>query len=64
MDEPNVVILLFAIGKLVCTGAKKEIQFPIAVNKLEEILEAKSLIFYEGPERPQLPPVPVKEAED
>jgi transcription initiation factor TFIID TATA-box-binding protein len=23
MDEPKVVILLFATGKLVCTGAKK-----------------------------------------
>jgi excinuclease UvrABC nuclease subunit len=24
MDEPKVVILLFASGKLVCTGAKRE----------------------------------------
>jgi transcription initiation factor TFIID TATA-box-binding protein len=63
MDEPKVVILLFASGKLVCTGAKKEIQVHIAVNKLQEILESKSLIFYEGPEKPRLPPLPTKEKE-
>ena len=63
MDEPKVVILLFASGKLVCTGAKKEIQVHIAVNKLQEILESKSLIFYEGPEKPRLPPLPSKEIE-
>jgi len=60
MDEPKVVILLFASGKLVCTGAKKEIQVHIAVNKLQEILESKTLIFYEGPEKPRLPPLPTK----
>jgi len=36
----------------------------IAVNKLQEILEAKSLIFYEGPEKPRLPPMPTKEKDD
>ncbi len=61
MDEPKVVILLFASGKLVCTGAKKEIQVYIAVSKLQEILESKSLIFYEGPEKPRLPPLPGSE---
>jgi transcription initiation factor TFIID TATA-box-binding protein len=58
MDEPKVVILIFASGKLVCTGAKKEAQVYIAVNKLQEILEAKNLILYEGPEKPRLPPMP------
>ena len=60
MDEPKVVILLFASGKLVCTGAKKEIQVHIAVNKLQEILEAKGLIMYEPGEKPRLPPLPTK----
>ena len=47
MDNPKVVILLFASGKLVCTGAKKEQDVYDAVNKLHEILEEKELIFYE-----------------
>ncbi len=63
MDEPKVVILLFASGKLVCTGAKREIQVGIAVNKLQQILELKNLIFYEGTEKPRLPPLPAKELE-
>jgi len=56
MDDPKVVILIFASGKL----AKKEIQVHIAVNKLQEILESKNLILYEGPEKPRLPPMPTK----
>ena len=47
MDEPKVVILLFASGKLVCTGAKKEEYVYDAVHKLHGILEEQSLIFYE-----------------
>ncbi|RLI22010.1 TATA box-binding protein [Candidatus Bathyarchaeota archaeon] len=47
MDEPKVVILLFASGKLVCTGAKKEQDVYEAVNKLHEILEEKNLIYYD-----------------
>jgi transcription initiation factor TFIID TATA-box-binding protein len=47
MDEPKVVILLFASGKLVCTGAKKEQDVHDAVHKLHGILEDQSLIFYE-----------------
>ena len=62
MDDPKVVILVFTSGKLVCTGAKKEIQVHIAVNKLQEILESKGLILYEGPEKPRLPPLPTKPA--
>jgi transcription initiation factor TFIID TATA-box-binding protein len=47
MDEPKVVILLFASGKLVCTGAKKEQDVHDAVLKLHKILEEQELIFYE-----------------
>src|SRR5512136_3483884 len=47
MDEPKVVILLFASGKLVCTGAKQEQDVFDAVHKLHEILEEKDLIFYD-----------------
>jgi transcription initiation factor TFIID TATA-box-binding protein len=46
MDEPKVVILLFASGKLVCTGAKREQDVYEAVNKLHERLEKEELIFY------------------
>jgi transcription initiation factor TFIID TATA-box-binding protein len=47
MDDPKVVILLFASGKLVCTGAKREDDVYIAVYKLHQRLEDKKLIFYE-----------------
>jgi len=46
MDEPKVVILIFASGKLVCTGAKKETEVHRAVAKLQETLEEKILITY------------------
>lgn len=47
MDDPKVVILLFASGKLVCTGAKKEEDVYTAVNKLHQRLETEKLIYYE-----------------
>jgi transcription initiation factor TFIID TATA-box-binding protein len=47
MDSPKVVILLFASGKLVCTGAKKEEDVYEAVTKLHETLELEDLIYYE-----------------
>jgi transcription initiation factor TFIID TATA-box-binding protein len=47
MDVPKVVILLFASGKLVCTGAKQEQDVYVAVEKLHVLLEEKALIFYE-----------------
>lgn len=47
MDEPKVVILLFASGKLVCTGAKKEQDVYDAVHKLHGILEEQGLLFYD-----------------
>jgi transcription initiation factor TFIID TATA-box-binding protein len=47
MAEPKVVILLFASGKLVCTGAKHEEDVYQAVNKLHQRLEDQDLIYYE-----------------
>jgi len=47
MDEPKVVMLLFASGKLVCTGAKKEAEVKEAVYKLRDELEDKQLLYYE-----------------
>ena len=47
MDVPKVVILIFASGKLVCTGAKKEQDVYDAVHKLHGRLEEQNLIFYE-----------------
>jgi transcription initiation factor TFIID TATA-box-binding protein len=47
MDEPRVVILVFASGSLVVTGAKKEQDVYDAVHKLHKILEEQNLIFYE-----------------
>jgi len=41
MDEPKVVILIFASGKLVCTGAKKEPEVSKAIDKLRISLEEK-----------------------
>jgi transcription initiation factor TFIID TATA-box-binding protein len=46
MDDPKVVILIFASGKLVCTGAKKEAEVSRAIAKLKETLEEKGLITY------------------
>ena len=47
MDDPKVVILLFASGKLVCTGAKKEEDVYTAVSKLHQRLGDEKLIYYE-----------------
>ncbi len=47
MDTPKVVILLFASGKIVCTGAKKEKDVYEAVAKLHKALEEKELISYD-----------------
>jgi transcription initiation factor TFIID TATA-box-binding protein len=46
MQSPKVVILMFASGKLVCTGAKYEKDVYEAVTKLQEILEEKGLLTY------------------
>ena len=47
MDEPKVVILIFASGSLVCTGAKKEQDVYDSVHKLHVLLEEQNLIFYD-----------------
>ena len=47
MDEPKVVILIFASGRLVVTGAKVEQDVYDAVHKLHRSLEEQNLIFYE-----------------
>jgi transcription initiation factor TFIID TATA-box-binding protein len=46
MQDPKTVILLFASGKLVCTGAKKEEEVYRAVNNLHALLESKNLMIY------------------
>ena len=46
MADPKTVILLFASGKLVCTGAKRESEVYRAVNNLHVMLEEKKLMIY------------------
>lgn len=55
MVEPKVVILLFASGKLVCTGAKKEEEVYASVNKLHQRLEDEQIIHYAGEVPPPAP---------
>lgn len=47
MLEPKTVTLLFASGKIVCTGARKEVDVYRSVNNLSVMLEEKKL-FYEA----------------
>jgi transcription initiation factor TFIID TATA-box-binding protein len=47
MDDPKVVFLIFASGKIVCTGATKEEIVYEAVAKLHKNLKEKELIYYE-----------------
>ena len=47
MLDPKTVILLFASGKLVCTGAKKEEDVYRSVNNLHSLLEEKKLMVYD-----------------
>jgi len=46
MLDPKTVILLFASGKLVCTGAKKESDVFRSVHNLHSLLEEKDLMMY------------------
>ena len=46
MDVPKVVILIFASGKLVCTGATKEEDVYKAVENLHQELEKNDLIYH------------------
>jgi len=43
-----VVILLFASGKLVCTGARKEEDVHKAVDIFRQKLEKNDLIYFEN----------------
>jgi transcription initiation factor TFIID TATA-box-binding protein len=45
MVDPKVVILIFASGKLVCTGGKSAEMVDVAVVKLHGILEDYDLIY-------------------
>lgn len=45
MGEPKVVFLIFASGKLVCTGGKSEALVHEAVEKIERILRAENLLL-------------------
>jgi len=47
MLEPKTVILLFASGKLVCTGAKKEKDVYRSIHNLHVLLEEKELMMYD-----------------
>ena len=47
MLDPKTVILIFASGKLVCTGAKTESDVYRSVNSLHSLLEEKELMIYD-----------------
>jgi len=47
MSDPKTVLLLFASGKLVCTGAKSEEMVYESVTKVYEVLKDYDLLFKE-----------------
>ena len=47
MLDPKTVILIFASGKLVCTGGKTEKDVYRSVNNLHSLLEEKNLMIYD-----------------
>jgi len=47
MLDPKTVILIFASGKLVCTGGKTEKDVYRSVNNLHNLLEEKGLMIYD-----------------
>ncbi len=47
MIDPKVVILIYASGKLVCTGGKTEKDVYRSVNQLHSLLEEKGLMVYD-----------------
>ena len=47
MVDPKTVILIFASGKLVCTGAKTESDVYRSVHNLHNMLEEKGLMLYD-----------------
>ena len=48
MINPKTVLLLFASGKLVCTGAKKESDVYKSVHNIHALLEEKDLMLYDA----------------
>lgn len=46
MLDPKTVILIFASGKLVCVGAKKEEDVYHSVHQIHNLLEEKGLMVY------------------
>jgi transcription initiation factor TFIID TATA-box-binding protein len=49
MEDPKAVILIFASGKLVCTGTTKEKEVYQAVENLNQKLDENDAIIYESP---------------
>ena len=47
MLDPKTVILIFASGKLVCVGARKEEEIRRSVNQIHNDLEQKNLMAYD-----------------
>jgi len=47
MLDPKTVILIFASGKLVCTGGKTEEDMYRSVHLLHSMLEEKELMIYD-----------------
>ena len=45
MEEPKVVILIFSQGKLVITGAKREEEAAMAVERLYAILQEEEVLY-------------------
>ncbi len=47
LDAPKTVFLIFASGKLVITGAKREVEVGLAAGKLRETLKNNGLISHD-----------------
>lgn len=45
MDDPQVVLLIFSSGKCVCTGAKREEEVEIAINKIYQKLRELGVLY-------------------
>jgi len=56
MEEPKVVFLIFASGKVVIVGAKRGEELTEAARRLREILEENSLIYAASSDAPRLYP--------
>jgi transcription initiation factor TFIID TATA-box-binding protein len=49
MEDPKAVILVFASGKLVCTGTRKEADVNKAIQRLRQRLDEYGVIMYSRP---------------